>query len=75
MLKFLAKLFRKPANKPAADMPRSRKHIRVTHWTFDVRIAYYDHAGRKVTYRRYPTARASAMIKSARAKGYKVVGA
>jgi hypothetical protein len=75
MFKFLAKLFRKPAIQSAAIMPRSRKHIRVTYWTFDVRIAYYDHAGRKVTYRRYPTARASAMIKSARAKGYKVIGA
>jgi hypothetical protein len=75
MFKFLSKLFRKPANKPAAIMPRSRKHVRVTYWAFDVRIAYYDHAGRKVTYRSYPTARASAMIQSARAKGYKVVGA
>lgn len=56
----------------ACDRPRSRKHIRVTHRTFDVRIAYYDHGGRKVTQRIYPLARYYAILQSARAKGYAV---
>lgn len=75
MLQFIANLFRKPAPRAVADMPRSQKHIRVTHWTFDVTIAYYGHDGRKLTRRRYPTSKCAAMVKRARANGYRVCGA
>ena len=71
----IARIFRKPAPRALADMPRSHKHIRVTHWTFDVRIAYYRHDGRKLTARRYPANKYAAMIKRARANGYSVCGA
>lgn len=60
------------ANRQPCDMPKSRKHIRVTHRTFDVRIAYYDHGGRKVTQRIYPLGRYYVVLQSARAKGYAV---
>jgi hypothetical protein len=75
MLQFIINLFRKPAPRAAADMPRSRKHIRVTHWTFHTSIAYYGHDGRKLTRRNYSPAQYRAALKSARAKGYQVCGA
>lgn len=57
----------------AYDQPRSAKHVRIVHSSFDVKLAYYDHSGRKVTVRIVPLARYAACIRSARAKGYRVV--
>lgn len=59
------------ANRQPCDMPKSRKHIRISHRTFDVKISYYDHGGRKITARVYPLARYAAAITSAQAKGYR----
>lgn len=47
MTKAIAALSRKPAPRPA-NMPRSRKHVRVTHFTFDAKVTYYGHDGRKL---------------------------
>lgn len=68
--KAIASLSRKPAPCPA-NMPRSRKHVRVTHWTFDSVITYYDHAGRKVTSRRVNTRDVARLKVNARKLGYK----
>lgn len=67
-------LISKPAPRAVADQPRSSKHVRVTHWTFDVAVAYYDHGGRKLTARRYSYSQYAAVLASARAKGYRVIG-
>ena len=66
---------RAPRKAPAAhDMPMSYKHIR-THYVcegYPCKVTYYNHAGRKVTTREYPSNRYHAVIASARAKGYRV---
>lgn len=67
--KAIAALSRKPTPRPA-NMPRSRKHVRVTHWTFDSVITYYGHNGRKVTSRRVKTGDVARLKANARKLGY-----
>ena len=67
--KAIASLSRKPTPRPA-NMPRSRKHVRVTHWTFDSKITYYGHDGRKLTSRRVNTGDVARLKDNARKLGY-----
>ena len=67
--KAIASLSRKPAPRPA-NMPRSRKHVRVTHFTFDAKVTYYGHDGRKLTSRRVKTGDVARLKANARALGY-----
>ena len=67
--KAIAALSRKPAPR-LANLPRSRKHVRVTHWTFDSVITYYGHNGRKVTSRRVSTCDVARLKVNARKIGY-----
>jgi hypothetical protein len=55
------------------NQPQSRKHVRYSLWSDRIVVTYYNHAGRKVTTRTYPIARYYAVLRSARAKGYRVV--
>jgi hypothetical protein len=65
----IRKLTEKPASQ--AILPRkSRKHIRVTYWTFDATIAYYGENGRKLTKRRVATRDVARLVKQARENGY-----
>lgn len=63
----------KARNRGPSNMPQSHKHVRYSLWTDRIVITYYNHAGRKVTTRTYPSARYYAVLQSARAKGYRVV--
>jgi hypothetical protein len=65
----IAKLARKPVA-PAIAPRKSRKHIRVTYWTFDATIAYYGESGRKLTKRRVATKDVARLVNQARANGY-----
>ena len=67
--KAIASLSRKPVARPA-NMPRSRKHVRVTHWTFNSVITYYGHDGRKLTSRRVKTGDVARLKVNARKLGY-----
>ena len=67
--KAIAALSRKPAPR-LANLPRSRKHVRVTHWTFDSVITYYGHNGRKLTSRRVSTGDVARLKVNARKLGY-----
>jgi hypothetical protein len=67
--KAAALLSRKPAPR-LVNLPRSRKHVRVTHWTFDATISYYGHDGRKVTTRRVKTGDVARLKVNARKLGY-----
>lgn len=67
--KAISALSRKPVARPA-NMPRSRKHVRVTHFTFDAKITYYGHDGRKLTSRRVKTGDVARLKRNARALGY-----
>lgn len=66
---FAAKLIAKPAA-PVIEPRKSRKHIRVTYWTFDATIAYYGENGRKLTKRRVATTDVARLVNQARAYGY-----
>lgn len=68
--KAIASLSRKPAPR-LVDRPRSRKHVRVTHWTFNSVITYYGHDGRKVTSRRVKTGDVARLKDNARSLGYR----
>jgi hypothetical protein len=67
--KAIASLSRKPAPRPII-MRRSRKHIRVTHWTFHSTIGYYGENGRKLTTRRVKTSDVARLKDNARKLGY-----
>lgn len=67
--KAITSLSRKPAPR-LVDRPRSRKHVRVTHFTFDAKITYYGHDGRKLTSRRVKTGDVARLKRDARALGY-----
>jgi hypothetical protein len=67
--KAIASLSRKPAPR-LANLPRSRKHVRVTHWTFDSVITYYGHNGRKLTSRRVKAGDVARLKANARKLGY-----
>ena len=67
--KAIASLSRKPVARPA-NMPRSRKHVRITHFTFDAKITYYGHDGRKLTSRRVKTGDVARLKANARKLGY-----
>lgn len=67
--KLIASLSRKPAPR-SVNLPRSRKHVRVTHFTFDAKVTYYGHNGRKVTSRRVKTGDVARLKVNARKLGY-----
>ena len=55
----------------AHNMPKSRKHIRITYHAFNVSIAYYGHNGRKITRRNGVSfSDLPKIINAARARGY-----
>lgn len=69
-----AHMFKKPAPAMPYNMPRSKKHIRITHWTFDVTIGYYGHSGKKLTIRNdIKYSDLARLIANARALGYRVI--
>lgn len=71
---FLAKLSGKPAQREKAILPISRKHIRITHWTFNASITYYGHNGRKLTKRLVRNGDIHRLVKQARTNGFRVIG-
>lgn len=69
-----ADMFKKPAPAKPYNMPRSKKHIRITHWAHDVTIGYYGHSGKKLTIRNdIKYSDLSRLIANARALGYRVI--
>lgn len=71
MIAKLLSIFRKAPAKAAANLPASRKHIRITNYTFGHKVTYYGHNGRRITSRRVNTyGGLIALRDSAKAKGY-----
>jgi len=67
--KAIALLSRKPAPRPIIA-PRSRRHVRVTHWSFHSTISYYGENGRKLTTRKVAHRDVARLKANARKLGY-----
>lgn len=69
-------MFAVTAPKPApiaSNYPRSRKHVRIVHGAIGYKIAYYNHAGRKVTVRNFKDySNYGTVCRSAKALGYRI---
>jgi hypothetical protein len=73
MIKLIAKAVALLSRKPAPRLtiaPRSRRHVRVTHWTFHATIGYYGENGRKLTTRRVKIGDVARLKANARKLGY-----